>query len=40
VSFEGHVTTANGLEIDAVNATGSSKTQSTQTFRVTVLNYQ
>jgi hypothetical protein len=40
LSFEGHVTTASGLEIDAVNATGSSKNQSTQTFRVTVLNYQ
>jgi len=40
LSFEGHVTTAGGLEIDAVNATGSSKNQSTQTFRITVLNYQ
>jgi len=40
LSFEGHVTAADGLEIDAVNATGSQKTQSAQTFRITVLNYQ
>lgn len=40
LSFEGHVTTAGGLEVDAVNATGSLKNQSTQTFRITVLNYQ
>ena len=39
LSFLGHVTTANGLEVDAVNATNSTINQSTQTFRVTVLNY-
>ena len=39
LSFEGHVTTADGIEVDAVNATGSQKTQSAQTFRITVLNY-
>ena len=39
LSFIGHVTTANGLEVDAVNATNSTINQSTQTFRVTVLNY-
>jgi len=40
LSFTGHVTTANGLEVDAVNATNSTINQSTQTFRVTVLDYQ
>jgi hypothetical protein len=40
LSFIGHVTTANGLEVDAVNATNSTINQSTQTFRVTVLDYQ
>ena len=40
LSFIGHVTTANGLEVDAVNATNSTINQSTQTFRITVLNYQ
>ena len=39
LSFIGHVTTANGLEVDAINATNSTINQSTQTFRVTVLNY-
>jgi hypothetical protein len=39
LSFIGHVTTANGLEVDAVNATNSTINQSTQTFRVTVLDY-
>jgi hypothetical protein len=39
LSFLGHVTTANGLEVDAINATNSTINQSTQTFRVTVLNY-
>ena len=39
LSFIGHVTTANGLEVDAVNATNSTINQSTQTFRITVLNY-
>jgi hypothetical protein len=40
LSFIGHVTTANGVEVDAVNATNSTINQSTQTFRVTVLDYQ
>jgi hypothetical protein len=40
LSFIGHVTTTNGVEVDAVNATNSTINQSTQTFRVTVLNYQ
>jgi len=40
LSFIGHVTTANGLEVDAVNATNSTINQSAQTFRVTVLDYQ
>ena len=40
LSFLGHVTTANGVEVDAINATNSTINQSTQTFRVTVLNYQ
>ena len=39
LSFIGHVTTANGLEVDAVNATNSTINQSTQTFRITVLDY-
>jgi len=39
LSFLGHVTTANGIEVDAINATNSTINQSTQTFRVTVLNY-
>jgi hypothetical protein len=40
LSFLGHVTTTNGVEVDAVNATNSTINQSTKTFRVTVLNYQ
>ena len=40
LSFLGHVTTANRVEVDAINATNSTINQSTQTFRVTVLNYQ
>jgi hypothetical protein len=39
LSFIGHVTTANGVEVDAVNATNSTINQSTQTFRITVLDY-
>jgi hypothetical protein len=39
LSFYGHVTTANVVEIDAVNAINSSRTQSAQIYRVTVIGY-
>lgn len=39
LSFLGHVTTANEVEVDAVNATNSNKIQSTQTYRITVIGY-
>ncbi len=39
ISFFGHVTTANVVEVDAVNAINSEKTQSDQTFRITVIGY-
>jgi hypothetical protein len=39
VSFYGHVTTANGLEIDCVNATNGSQTPATATYRITVIGY-
>ena len=39
LSFIGHVTTGNSVEIDAVNATNSSINQSTQTFRIAVIGY-
>jgi hypothetical protein len=39
VSFYGHVTTANGIEVDCVNATNSSKTPATATYRITVIGY-
>ena len=39
LSFYGHVTTANVVEIDAVNATNGNITQSDQTFRVVVIGY-
>lgn len=39
LSFLGHVTTANVVEIDAVNATNSSIIQSTQTYRIAVIGY-
>lgn len=39
LTFLGHVTTANGLEIDAVNATNGSLTPATATYRITVIGY-
>lgn len=39
LSFYGHVTTADVVEIDAVNGINSSRTQSAQTYRVTVIGY-
>lgn len=39
LSFLGHVTAIDGVEIDAVNATNGSISQSTQTFRITVIGY-
>jgi len=37
--FFGHVVAADQVHVDAVNATTASKTQSTQTFRITVIGY-
>lgn len=39
LTFLGHVTTANGLEIDCVNATNGSQTPATSTYRITVIGY-
>ena len=39
LNFFGHVVATNEVHVDAVNATNSSKTQSTQTFRITVIGY-
>jgi hypothetical protein len=39
VSFLGHVTTTNGLEVDCVNATNGSLTPATATYRITVIGY-
>jgi hypothetical protein len=39
LSFFGHVTTGNLVEIDAVNATNGNITQSSQTYRITVIGY-
>jgi hypothetical protein len=39
LSFLGHVTTTNGLEIDCVNATNGSQTPATATYRITVIGY-
>jgi hypothetical protein len=39
LSFFGHVVTGNQLHVDAVNATNGSKTQSSQTYRITVIGY-
>lgn len=39
LSFFGHVVATNEVHVDAINATNSSKTQSTQTFRITVIGY-
>jgi hypothetical protein len=37
--FFGHVVAADQIHVDAVNATTASKTQSSQTFRITVIGY-
>jgi hypothetical protein len=39
LSFLGHIVGTDQVHIDATNATNSSKTQSTQTFRITVIGY-
>ena len=39
VSFLGHVTTTNGLEVDCINATNGSLTPATATYRITVIGY-
>ena len=39
LAFSGHVVNANEIHIDALNVTGSGKTQNAATFRVTVIGY-
>lgn len=39
LAFAGHVTTANGLEIDCINATNGNITPATATYRITVIGY-
>jgi len=39
LSFFGHVTTDSVVEVDAVNATNGNITQSSQTYRITVIGY-
>jgi hypothetical protein len=39
ISFNGHATTANGLEVDCINATNGSLTPATATYRITVIGY-
>jgi hypothetical protein len=39
LTFFGHVVATDQIHVDAVNATNSSKAQSTQTFRITVIGY-
>lgn len=39
LSFFGHVTTGSVVEVDAVNATSGNITQSSQTYRITVIGY-
>ena len=39
VSFYGHATTTNGIEVDCVNATNGSLTPATATYRITVIGY-
>lgn len=39
LTFFGHVVATDQIHVDAVNATGSGKNQSTQTFRITVIGY-
>jgi hypothetical protein len=39
LAFSGHVVAANQIHIDALNVTGSGKTQNATTFRITVIGY-
>lgn len=39
LAFSAHVTTANGLEIDCINATNGNITPTTATYRITVIGY-
>jgi len=39
LSFNGHVTTTNGLEVDCINATNGNITPATATYRITVIGY-
>lgn len=39
IAFAGHVTTANGIEIDCINATNGNITPATATYRITVIGY-
>jgi hypothetical protein len=39
LTFFGHVVATDQIHVDAVNATGAGKNQSTQTFRITVIGY-
>jgi hypothetical protein len=39
LTFFGHVVATDQVHVDAVNATGAGKNQSTQTFRITVIGY-
>lgn len=39
LAFYGHVTTSSVIEVDAVNGVNSSKNQSDQSFRITVIGY-
>lgn len=39
LAFSSHVTTANGLEIDCINATNGNITPATATYRITVIGY-
>lgn len=39
LSFAGHVTTGNGIELDCINATNGNITPATATYRITVIGY-
>ena len=39
LAFSGHVTTANGLEVDCINATNGNITPATATYRIVVIGY-
>jgi hypothetical protein len=39
IAFSGHVTTANGIEVDCINATNGNITPATATYRITVIGY-